>query len=346
MELELPQIITQTDTDLHLCEQKSWQKDLQQVITDPKELLTLVNIDPKLYLQHFKARQLFPVRVPLPFIKRIKKGDIDDPLLKQVMPLSSEFIMTNGFVTDPLQEHDTVATGLLHKYKNRVLMIVKAGCAINCRYCFRRHFPYQDNSPSKQHWQPALDYIKAHKEISEVIFSGGDPLMASDQHLAWLIEQVEKIPHVKWLRIHTRLPVVIPNRITKHLVALLSNTRLTATVVLHINHGNEISDDLATALEPLREARIPLFNQSVLLKDINDKAETLVELSEKMFNIGIQPYYLHLFDPVQGAAHFNVKEEKAVAIMNEMLATLPGFLMPKLVREIAGQTNKTPINLT
>jgi EF-P beta-lysylation protein EpmB len=346
LELELPQIITQTGTDLHLCEQKLWQKDLQEVITEPEELLTLVNIDPQQYLQHFKARQLFPVRVPLPFIKRIKKGDIDDPLLKQVMPLSSEFVVTDGFVADPLQEHDTVATGLLHKYKNRVLMIVKSGCAINCRYCFRRHFPYQDNSPSKQHWQPALNYIAKHKEISEVIFSGGDPLMASDQHLAWLVQQVEKIPHVKWLRIHTRLPVVIPNRITSELVSLLKSSRLKATMVLHINHGNEIDDDFTAALEPLRDARIPLFNQSVLLKEVNDKAEILIELSEKMFHAGIQPYYLHLFDAVQGAAHFNVKEDAAVNIMNEMLATLPGFLMPKLVREIAGQANKTPINLT
>ena len=346
MELELPQIITQIDNDLHLCEQKLWQKDLREVITEPEELLTLVNIDPKQYLQHFKARQLFPVRVPLPFIQRIKKGDIDDPLLKQVIPLSSEFIVTDGFIADPLQEHDTVATGLLHKYKNRVLMIVKSGCAINCRYCFRRHFPYQDNSPSKQNWQSALNYITEHKEISEVIFSGGDPLMASDQHLAWLVTQIEKIAHVKWLRIHTRLPVVIPNRITGNLVALLKNSRLKATLVLHINHGNEIDEDLTTALEPLREARIPIFNQSVLLKGVNDEAKTLIELSEKMFHAGIQPYYLHLFDPVQGAAHFNVKEETAISIMNEMLTTLPGFLMPKLVREIAGQPNKTPINLT
>jgi len=346
LELELPQIITQIDKDLHLCEQNSWQKDLQKVITEPEELLSLVNIDPAQYLQHFKARKLFPVRVPLPFIKRMIKGDINDPLLKQVMPLSSEFVVTDGFVADPLQEHDTVATGLLHKYKNRVLMIVKSGCAINCRYCFRRHFPYQDNSPSKQHWQPALDYIKEHKEISEVIFSGGDPLMASDQHLTWLVKQIEQISHVKWLRIHTRLPVVIPNRITNALVTLLKDSRLKATMVLHINHGNEIDDDLTNALEPLRDVRIPLFNQSVLLKGVNDNAKTLIELSEKMFYAGIQPYYLHLFDPVQGAAHFDVKEEVAIEIMNEMLATLPGFLMPKLVREIAGQANKTPINLT
>ncbi|WP_159817663.1 EF-P beta-lysylation protein EpmB [Colwellia sp. 20A7] len=342
----MSQIITQIDPKLHLCDENSWQKDLHQVITDPEKLLTLLDINSAEYLQHFNAKQLFPVRVPLPFISRMKKSDFNDPLLKQVMPLSDEFVMSDGFSTDPLEEHDTVAEGLLHKYKNRVLMIVRAGCAVNCRYCFRRHFPYQDNSPNKQRWQQALIYIAEHQEISEVIFSGGDPLMANDDHLTWLVEQIEAIAHVKRLRIHTRLPVVIPNRITKGLVNLLSRTRLKATMVLHINHANEIDNNFAQALEPLREARIPLFNQSVLLKGVNDNSDTLIALSEKMFDIGIIPYYLHLFDPVQGAAHFDVTENKAVKIVNEMLASLPGFLMPKLVREIAGQANKTPINLT
>jgi len=345
LKLELPQIITQIDHDLHLCDEKSWQKDLREVITEPEQLLSLLDIATADYLQHFKARSLFPVRVPLSFIKRMKKGDINDPLLKQVMPLSKEFVVTDGYSADPLQEHDTVAEGLLHKYKHRVLMIVKAGCAINCRYCFRSHFPYQDNSPNKKRWQSALDYIAAHDEISEVIFSGGDPLMASDDHLAWLIEQIEQIPHVTRLRIHSRLPVVIPHRITKSLVSLLQDSRLKATMVLHINHPNEINPELVAALEPLRAARIPLFNQSVLLRGVNDDAQVLSKLSEDLFDGGIQPYYLHLFDAVQGAAHFDVREEDAVAIVKAMLASLPGFLMPKLVREIAGQANKTPINL-
>lgn len=337
----MSQIITQIQVNLH----KSWQKDLREVITEPEKLLSMLNIAPDDYLQHFKARKLFAVRVPKPFIKRMKKGDINDPLLKQVMPLNKEFIVTEGFTHDPLQEHDTVAQGLLHKYKNRVLMIVKAGCAINCRYCFRRHFPYQENSPNKQHWQQALTYIAEHKEISEVIFSGGDPLMASDEHLTWLIKSIEEISHVKRLRLHTRLPVVIPNRITHDLVNLLKNSRLKSTMVLHINHGNEINDDFVQALVPLLQAQIPLFNQSVLLKGVNDNAHTLVELSEKMYDAGITPYYLHLFDPVQGAAHFDVDEKTAVEIVKQMLADLPGFLMPKLVREIAGEANKTPINL-
>jgi len=346
LKLELSQIITQIEPKLHLCDENSWQKDLRQVITDPKELLSLLNINANEYSQHFKARKLFPVRVPLPFIKRINKGDINDPLLRQVMPLSSEFVITDGFVTDPLQEHDTAVEGLLHKYKNRVLMIVKSGCAVNCRYCFRRHFPYQENSPNKQRWQQALQYIAEHEEITEVIFSGGDPLMASDEHLAWLVTQIEAIAHIKRLRIHTRLPVVIPNRITHDLINLLSKSRLKVTMVLHINHGNEIDSDFDRALEPLRAARIPLFNQSVLLKGVNDSAETLIALSEKMFDIGIIPYYLHLLDAVQGAAHFDVTEQEAIKIVKKMLATLPGFLMPKLVREIAGEANKTPINLT
>jgi EF-P beta-lysylation protein EpmB len=261
------------------------------------------------------------------------------------MPLSDEFIVTNGYLVDPLEEHDTVAEGLLHKYKNRVLMIVKSACAINCRYCFRRHFPYEDNSPNKRRWQSALEYISQHSEISEVIFSGGDPLMANDDHLSWLVAQIEQISHVTRLRIHSRLPVVIPNRITKKFVKLLSDSRLKPTIVLHINHPNEINQELIEAIEPLRLARIPLFNQSVLLKGINDKAETLVNLSETLFDAGIQPYYLHMFDPVQGAAHFDVSEKESVEIAKAMLASLPGFLMPKLVREIAGQANKTPINL-
>lgn len=337
----MPQIIHDIDDEVH----SSWQKDLRNVVTDPKKLLEMLNIDPRDYLQHFKARKLFPVRVPLPFINRMHKSDINDPLLKQVLPLMQEFVVTDGFIADPLFEHETVAEGLLHKYKNRVLMIVKTGCAINCRYCFRRHFPYQDNSPNKIRWQSALTYIADHQEINEVIFSGGDPLMATDEYLTWLVNQIEQIKHVKRLRLHTRLPVVIPNRITKSLTALLKKSRLKTTIVFHINHANEINDEFSNAIEPLRKARIPLFNQSVLLSGVNDKAEILIELSEKMFDIGIQPYYLHLLDPVQGAAHFDVSEEKAVRIAKEMLATLPGFLMPKLVREIADEANKTPINL-
>jgi EF-P beta-lysylation protein EpmB len=341
LKLELPQIITQISDQLHT----PWQKELSNVVTDPKKLLEMLEINSEDYLQHFNARKLFPVRVPKPFITRMKKGDFNDPLLQQVMPLADEFTITPGYSTDPLEEHDTVAEGLLHKYKHRVLMIVKSGCAVNCRYCFRRHFPYQENSPNKAQWQPALSYIENNDAINEVIFSGGDPLMASDEHLTWLVQQLEKIPHVKRLRIHSRLPVVIPQRITSELVNLLKNTRLKSTFVFHINHPNEIDDKFLQAIALLRTAQIPLFNQSVLLKGINNNSAVLCQLSEKLFDNGIQPYYLHMFDPVQGVAHFDVPEYQAKSIVTEMMAILPGFLMPKLVREIAGEANKTPINL-
>jgi len=341
LKIELPQIITQNNQDLHPC----WQKELANVVTNPKHLLELLEIDPEIYQQHFDARKLFPVRVPRTFIAKMKKGDIKDPLLKQVMPLSDEFINVDGFSADPLQEHNTVATGLLHKYKHRVLLIVKAGCAINCRYCFRRHFPYQDNSPNKARWQQALDYIQQHNEINEVIFSGGDPLMANDIHLLWLINQLEEISHIKRLRIHTRLPVVIPQRITRSLVTMLKNTRLKSTIVFHINHANEVNEFFNQAIEPLTTAKIPLFNQSVLLKGVNNSVEALVNLNEKIFDIGIQPYYLHLLDQVQGASHFNITELEAVKLYQALMKILPGFLLPKMVREIAGEANKTPINL-
>jgi EF-P beta-lysylation protein EpmB len=338
----MPQIITQISNQLHT----SWQKELANVITDPKTLLELVDISPEMYQHHFAARKLFPVRVPRPLISRIKKGDINDPILKQVMPLDLEFSITEGYNEDPLEEHDTVAPGLLHKYKHRVLMMVKTGCAINCRYCFRRHFPYADNSPNKARWQQALNYIEQHNEINEVIFSGGDPLMASDEHLQWLIAEIEKIPHITRLRIHTRLPIVIPQRITPALVNTLRTTRLKPVIVFHVNHANEIDNNVAEALEPLISARIPLFNQSVLLKGINNNAQILAQLSERLFDIGIQPYYLHLFDKVQGVAHFDLTETEAKEITLQLMAILPGYLMPKLVREIAGEANKTPINLT
>jgi EF-P beta-lysylation protein EpmB len=337
----MPQIITQIETNLHT----SWQKELAQAITTPEQLLQMLAIDSAPYQHHFAARRLFPMRVPRPFIAKMKPGDINDPLLKQVLPLTDEFSQMDGFVADPLQEHQTVAEGLLHKYKNRVLLITKAGCAINCRYCFRRHFPYQDNSPNKQRWQQALDYITNNQDIVEVILSGGDPLMANDEQLGWLLQQIEHIPHIARLRIHTRLPVTIPQRITQEFVALLQQSRLKAVIVFHINHPQELDESFKQAIEPLINARIPLFNQSVLLKGINDHADILTKLSENLFDYHIQPYYLHLLDKVEGASHFYITDEQAKKIYQQLLAQLPGFMVPKLVREIAGEPNKTPINL-
>ncbi|MDN3653710.1 EF-P beta-lysylation protein EpmB [Thalassotalea ponticola] len=338
----MTQIITRIEDNVH----SFWEKELANVVTDPKQLLSMLNIDEKQYRSHFNARKLFPVRVPRPFIAKMQCGKIDDPLLRQVMPSSEEFVDVEGFISDPLEEHNTVAEGLLHKYHNRVLMIVKAGCAVNCRYCFRRHFPYQDNSPNKQRWQPALDYISAHDELNEVIFSGGDPLMAKDSHLQWLVDKVSDVSHIKRLRIHTRLPVVIPKRINQALLDTLSQTRLQVVMVLHINHSNELCDDLAQAVAQLRQHNVLVLNQSVLLKGVNDDSAVLCELSERLFDIGVIPYYLHLLDPVKGAAHFNVELSAATTIAKQMMANLPGFLMPKVVQELAGEANKTPINLS
>ena len=337
----MAQIITRIKEDLH----NNWQKELGNVVTDPKQLLEMLSISPEKYHQDFKARQLFPVRVPRPFINRMQIGNINDPLLKQVLSDRREFIETPGYVTDPLEEHDTVAEGLLHKYESRVLMIVKSGCAVNCRYCFRRHFPYEDNSPNKQRWQQALTYIKENQSLNEVIFSGGDPLMANDQHLGWLIKQVEDIPHIKRLRIHSRLPIVIPARVTDALVTALETSRLQTIMVLHTNHAQELDSSVKLAVSKMKQADITVLNQAVLLKGVNDTVADQVNLCEALFDFGVLPYYLHQFDPVQGASHFDVDIEEAREIAKGMMAKLPGFLMPKLVKEIAGEANKTPINL-
>ncbi len=325
--------------------QGNWQKELANAFTDPKQLLDYLQLDVENYQQDIAARKLFPMRVPLSFAQRMQKGHASDPLLLQVLPLRAEFLDPPGFSEDPLQEHQAAVPGLLHKYQSRVLFIVRAGCAVNCRYCFRRHFPYQDNSPSKQGWQQALDYIQQDSNINEVIFSGGDPLMANDQQLAWLIEQLEQIPHLSRLRIHTRLPVVLPNRISSELVELLANCRLKVVVVSHINHPNEINSELTQAFAKLSQAGITLLNQSVLLKGINDNAECLAELSEALFSANILPYYLFLLDKVTGAAHFDLEQQQAVTIMRQLYKMLPGFLVPRLAREQAGKHSKTPIDI-
>lgn len=325
--------------------QENWKKDLASAISDPRKLLFILELPETSFKSDYAARQLFPMRVPQSFVDRMEKGNPKDPLFLQVMPKQQEFMQKAGFIKDPLDEHESVVPGLLHKYTNRVLFIVRGGCAINCRYCFRRHFPYQDNSNNKHEWQQAIDYIRSKPEIIEVIFSGGDPLMANDDQLSWLVEQLEQIPHLKRLRIHTRLPVVMPSRVTDEFVTLLKQSSLRCSVVLHINHPNELAAELPAALAKLTNAGITLYNQAVLLADINDNADDLVELHERLFDNRIQPYYLHLLDKVEGASHFEVPEEKAVAIMNQLLLRLPGFLVPKLVREIGGEKSKTPISI-
>ena len=323
----------------------NWQKELACSYTDPAKLLQYLGLDEEKYTQHIKARRLFPMRVPRHFADLMEKGNPNDPLFLQVMPLSDEFLTSKGYSEDPLDEHDTAGKGILHKYDSRVLLMVRTGCAVNCRYCFRRHFPYADNAVSKNQWLDVLEYLRGNSKINEVIFSGGDPLMAKDDHLSWLANEIATIPHIKRLRIHSRLPVVLPERISHNFVKWFTALPLQKVLVLHANHANEMSEPLKTRLRTLRDKGVTLLNQSVLLKGINDSGEAISNLSESLFEAGVLPYYLHVLDKVQGASHFYVSDDEGRQIMEEAIKRLPGFLVPKLVREIGGQPGKTPIDL-
>lgn len=332
-------MITENTTTRHT---PIWQKQLANVITDLDELLQLLQLKPQNLPAQFQACHDFALRVPRDFVNRMQVGNPNDPLLLQVLPQGQELVITPGYQTDPLQEQDAIATpGLLHKYYGRVLLTLTSACAINCRYCFRRHFPYADNNPNLEQWSLALGYIAQDPTISEVILSGGDPLIIKDSMLETLLNKLSEIPHLQRLRIHSRLPVVLPERVTSELLATLMATRLNVVMVIHSNHANEIDASVNKALSKLREAKIPLLNQSVLLKSVNDNAQTLIALSEKLFAAGVLPYYLHSLDAVQGAAHFNVAEEKAHDLIAAMQEKLPGYLVPKLVREIPGKKSKT-----
>jgi EF-P beta-lysylation protein EpmB len=325
---------------------EDWLVQLADVITDPDELLRVLNIDAdENLLAGREAKRLFALRVPRAFVARMQKGDPNDPLLRQVLTSREEFLAAPGFSTDPLEEQHNAVPGLLHKYRNRALLLVKGGCAVNCRYCFRRHFPYAENQGNKRNWQVALDYIAAHPELDEIIFSGGDPLMAKDHELDWLLDQLEGIAHIKRLRIHSRLPIVIPARITDTLVTRFARSRLQILLVNHINHAREIDEEFRMAMTKLRQAGVRLLNQSVLLRDVNDNARTLADLSNALFDAGVMPYYLHVLDKVQGAAHFMVSDEEARAIMRELLTLVSGYMVPKLAREIGGEPSKTPLDL-
>ncbi|WP_318367444.1 EF-P beta-lysylation protein EpmB [Enterobacter sp.] len=325
---------------------EDWLLQLADVITSPDELLRLLNVDAdENLLAGRDARKLFALRVPRAFAARMEKGNPHDPLLRQVLTSQEEFVAAPGFSTDPLDEQHSVVPGLLHKYRNRALLLVKGGCAVNCRYCFRRHFPYSDNQGNKRNWQAAIDYISQHPELDEIIFSGGDPLMAKDHEIDWLVTQLESIPHIKRLRIHSRLPVVIPARITEALTARFTRSTLQILLVNHINHANEIDDAFRQAMTALRQAGVTLLNQSVLLRGVNDNAHTLADLSNALFDAGVMPYYLHVLDKVQGAAHFMVSDDEAREIVRELLTLVSGYMVPRLAREIGGEPSKTPLDL-
>ena len=328
-------------------EQRSWQQLLSGAVTSPKELLRRLELPEEPWLAGAEqGHRLFQIRVPEPFLNRMEKGNPADPLLRQVLPLADEAGHAPGFVSDPLEESGAIATtGLIRKYRSRALLMVTGQCAINCRYCFRRHFPYDEQRLSPHDRQRVIDTLGASPEINEVIFSGGDPLAVNDRLLSQWASAISGIPHIRRLRLHTRLPVVIPQRVCDELLKWLSTTPLQVVIVLHINHPAEIDGPTRRALGCLRAAGATLLNQSVILRGVNDRTAVLEELSETLFDAGVLPYYLHAFDPVTGAHHFDVSDDEARNLVRELLARLPGFLVPKLVREEPGKESKTPINL-
>ncbi|WP_035387336.1 EF-P beta-lysylation protein EpmB [Ferrimonas senticii] len=327
------------------CLDRSWQQQLADAYRDPAALLQALALDPAPFADGFSAKKQFPMLVPKAFAEKMVKGDSSDPLLLQVLPQAAEFIQAAGFNVDPTGEQDNTKPGLLHKYQSRALLMLRSGCAVNCRYCFRRHFPYQDNKVGKEQIAETVAYLNSDSNINELLLSGGDPLMARDDHLQQLFSALGEAKHLKRVRIHSRLPVVLPARITDALVELCQQAPWQMILVLHSNHANEIDAELAAGLAKLKAAGVTLLNQGVLLKGVNDNAATLAALSERLFEVGVLPYYLHQLDKVQGASHYEVSDDQARTLMAELYRLLPGFLVPKLVREIGGRSSKTPIDL-
>lgn len=323
-----------------------WQRLLAEAVSDPAELLALLNLPAALLPGGQAAAELFPLRVPRGFVARMRPGDPADPLLRQVLPVGEEALTVPGFGPDPLKEAAATAErGLLHKYCGRALLITTAACAVHCRYCFRREFPYEDHQPGPEGWRAALEYLARDPSIREVLLSGGDPLVLSDRRLAALAGELAAIPHLERLRIHSRTPVVLPERLDDSFVSWISATRLKTVLVLHANHPREPGDELARGVARLRAAGTTVLNQSVLLRGVNDDVDTLAELSERLFDLGILPYYLYLLDRVTGAAHFEVSEERARELVHGLQSRLPGYLVPRLAREVPGEAAKVPVDL-
>ncbi len=318
-----------------------WKKSLANVVRDPAELCKLLHLSDIDAAELGKACADFPLRVPRGFVDRMTKGSLSDPLLRQVLPDAAELVETQHYSTDPLDELDAnTLPGLLHKYTGRVLITLTSSCAVHCRYCFRRHFAYGDNRLGDSAWQNLLDYIERDTSITEVILSGGDPLNLPDSILVSRVADIERIAHVTRLRLHTRQPVVLPERIDDTFLSWLGKSRLNRVMVIHANHANELDHSVEKALRAVASTGTTLLNQSVLLDGVNNDANTLVALSERLFTCGVLPYYLHLPDRVQGTAHFHVSDERAHQLQSAMQARLPGYLVPKLAREVAGESSK------
>jgi len=325
------------DTPVH----GTWQRELARAITSVPDLLTAVGLEAGQEPLAALAAPGFPIRVPRGYVARIRRNDPEDPLLRQVMPLAAEAELIPGYGTDPVADLASMRSpGLLHKYHGRVLLVVTGACAIHCRYCFRREFPYDTAALTPRRLDAAMAEIEADSTIHEVILSGGDPLSLSDGRLNQLLERIGRIRHVGRIRLHTRQPVVLPERIDAGLSAVLRRSALPIVVVIHANHANEIDADVGAALSRLAGDAQALLNQSVLLRGINDSADALVDLGRRLFDHGVLPYYLHQLDQVSGTAHFAVTDSDARRIINEVAGRLPGYLVPKLVREVPGDPAK------
>ncbi|MBS0204785.1 MAG: EF-P beta-lysylation protein EpmB [Planctomycetes bacterium] len=324
----------------------SWHESLASAIRNPATLLQRLYLSTSLLESADLAAHQFPVMVPESYLARMRPGDINDPLLRQVLPLGDELLETPGFVRDAVDdEASRIAPGLLKKYAGRALMILTGACAVHCRYCFRRHYPYANEPRRLPDWEPAIQALTADTTIHEVLLSGGDPLMVTDLRLKELCDRLEQIPHIQRLRIHSRLPIVLPNRVTDELLDLLTATRLTPLMVVHANHPREITGDCADALRRLVRSGMTTLNQSVLLRGINDSVDTLKKLSERLINLGVIPYYLHQLDRVQGAAHFEVDEATGLSLIEALQRQLPGYGVPQYVREVAGAPAKQPVGI-
>lgn len=320
----------------------AWQHELRHAISRPADLLALLGLDPALPQLRAEALKDFPLRVPRGFVARMRKGDPADPLFLQVWPAGAEAVPVPGYALDAVGDlYKLRGGGVIHKYQGRVLVMATGACAVHCRYCFRRHFPYAEQLAAREHWREALSLIAADASIQEVILSGGDPLSLSDEKLSEFSDGLQDIPHVRRLRLHTRQPIVLPERVDERLLAWLGRSRLQKVVVLHVNHSQEIDEPVTQALRRLQRLGVTLLNQSVLLRGVNDRVDTLENLSNRLFAAGVLPYYLHLLDRVQGAAHFEVTEKEAGPLMRQLSARLPGFLVPRLVREEPGAAAKT-----
>jgi len=318
----------------------SWQQELRLAFTKPADLLNYLDLSND--LSDSQAENIFSLRVPLAYAKNMQKANRQDPLLLQVLPLAKELNNSIDYLDDPVGDLSALKdNGLIHKYKDRVLFITTGACAINCRFCFRRNFPYADSQLNSKNEDLAFQYLTDNSQINEVIFSGGDPLLLSDQRIQHLLQKLAEISHIKRVRFHTRLPIVLPSRITTELVNLLQHPPLDIVIVTHCNHANELSLDVNKACFKLKQSNITLLNQSVLLKNINDNIDALSQLSEQLFSCGILPYYLHSLDKAKGTSHFNVDKKKAIQLHQLLQKRLSGYLVPKLVKEEPGRESKT-----